>query len=105
QKEVEAILIKGAVTDSSIEVFIKNRNYYKDLKIIAIDGTKFFLTPLNYKKAKLSGIEFKVVKKIKLIFVACNPISPTGYSFPKLEFKKALSERLEYVVLDMMDEE
>ncbi|MGL5123346.1 MAG: hypothetical protein ACRC6K_04190 [Fusobacteriaceae bacterium] len=105
QKEVSLILIKGAITDNSIEIFIKNRNYYKDLEIIAIDGTKFFLTPLNYKKAELSGIKFKVIKKIKLIFVACNPVSQTGYFFKKLEFKKALSERLDYVVLDVLDKE
>ncbi len=105
QKEVDSILIKGAITDKFIEVFIKNRNYYKGLEIIAMDGTKFFLTSLNYKKAKLSEIEFKVVNKIKLIFVACNPIAPTGYSFKKLEFKNSLNEKLDYPVLDMMDEE
>lgn len=103
-KRPKYIGINGAITNKAIDVLIKNRNCFEKLTILALDGTKIFLDNLTYKRAKLSGIEFRVLNKINLIFVACNPVSPLGYSFDKEKFKERLQEKINYPVINVLEE-
>jgi len=48
---------------------LKQGGNYEKITLLAEDGTKFFLNSSLLNKAKLSGIEFKVLNKINLLFV------------------------------------
>lgn len=104
KKGIKKVVIKGAITEKGMDVFIKNRDLFKNVKIIAVDGTKFFITPLTKQKATLSGIEFYVLNKINLLFVTSNPTSPAGYVFNKEEFRGILQNRIHQRVIDVMGE-
>lgn len=104
KEKIKLIGIKGAITDNVIEILIRNREFYSNLEIVGVDGTKFFLSISNMQKVKELGINFKVLKKINLLFIACNPVSPTGYSFPALEFKRRLQERIEHKIINVLEE-
>lgn len=104
KKEIELIGIKGAVTDKFIEFIMKNRNSYKEIDIVSLDGTKFFIGDANIKRAELSGIRFKILEKSNLLLVAYNPISPTGYEFLKDDFRNKLEKGIKYPLIDVMEE-
>ncbi|PID67374.1 MAG: hypothetical protein CR959_00575 [Fusobacteriales bacterium] len=105
KKSVKYLCIKGAITQKIIMTLIENRGNYNNIKVIAEDGTKFFINSFLYNKAKMSGIEFKVLNKINLLFVTCNPNSPLGINFDKNEFKKKLQEEIKVPVIDVVGEE
>lgn len=102
--KISKLIVRGAITDKGIELLIKNRDCYNELTLISVDGTRFFISPINMKKAALSNIKFRVLDKVNLLFVTCNPISPKGYDFCPDKFKSSLKERLECEVINVMEE-
>lgn len=101
---IQVIAVRGAVTKKFIEILIKNRGNFKNIKLIAKDGTKVFIDFLTQKKLEASGVELRVMNTINLLFVTCNPRSPLGYEFPKDKFKKFLEEKIKYKVIDVVGE-
>ncbi len=104
RQDIKYLCIRGAITQKIIMTLIENRGNYKNIQIIAEDGTKFFINSFLYNKAKMSGIEFKVLNKINLLFVTCNPHSPLGIDFDKDEFKNKLEEEISVPVIDVLGE-
>lgn len=104
KKEVEYFCIRGAITQKIVMTFIENRGNYENIKIIAEDGTKLFINSFLYNKAIMSGIEFRVLNKINLLFVTCNPRSPLGIDFDKDEFKNKLEGEISVPVIDVLGE-
>lgn len=104
-EESEYFCIRGAVTEKIIETFIDNRGSFSNLTIVVEDGTKFFIDNALYNKAKLCGIEFKVLNKINLLFITCNPHSPLGIDFDKNEFKRRLKEEIQVPIIDVVGDE
>lgn len=102
KKDLEYFYIRGAITPKIIEAFISSRGNYKNIILIGEDGTKFFLNSSLLDKAKLSGIEFKVLNKINLLFVTTNPHSPLGVDFNKEEFKNRLQKEISVPVIDVL---
>ncbi|WP_315523806.1 hypothetical protein [Fusobacterium massiliense] len=102
REDLEYFYIKGAITPKIIETFIDNRGNYKNMILLAEDGTKFFLDSSLLKKAKLCGIEFKVLNKINLLFVTINPHSPLGIDFNKDDFKLRLENGLSIPVINVL---
>lgn len=105
KKGIKTVVIKGAITEKGVDTFIKNRDLFKNVNVIAVDGTKFFISPLTKQKANLSGIKFYVLNKINLLFVTSNPTSPMGNNFHKGKFNELLKSRIQYKVIDVMEEE
>lgn len=104
-EEIEYFCIRGAVTEKIIETFIENRGSFSKLTLVVEDGTKFFIDSSLYNKALLCGIEFKVLNKINLLFITCNPHSPLGIDFDKYEFKRRLEEEIKLPVIDVKGDE
>lgn len=101
-KDLTDIVVKGAITDRFVENLIKNRENYEKINLVALDGTRFFIDNNLYKKSILSGIELKVLNKINLLFLTCNPLSPRGFEFPKKEFKDILSKEINIPIIDVV---
>ena len=102
KKDLEYFYIRGAITPKIIEAFINSRGNYEKITLLAEDGTKFFLNSSLLNKAKLSGIEFKVLNKINLLFVTINPHSPLGVDFNKEEFKTRLQKEISVPVVNVL---
>ena len=102
KKDLEYFYIRGAITPKIIEAFINSRGNYEKITLLAEDGTKFFINSSLLNKAKLSGIEFKVLNKINLLFVTINPHSPLGVDFNKEEFKTRLQKEISVPVINVL---
>lgn len=104
-EEIEYFCIRGAITQKIIETFIENRASFSKLTLVVEDGTKFFIDSNLYNKAKLCGINFKVLNEINLLFITCNPHSPLGIDFDKNEFKKRLKEEITVPIIDVIGDD
>lgn len=100
-KELEYLCIRGAITPKIIETLIENRGNYDKFVLVVEDGTKFFIESSFYERAKRAGIEFRVLNKINLLFVTCNPHSPLGVDFNKEIFKKKLEAEIKIPIIDV----
>lgn len=103
--EIAFIFVKGAITSKIIEVFIQNREAYKNIKLIIEDGTKLFIDSELFKKVKMSGVDLQVVNKVNLLFITCNPHSPLGIDFDKNELKNRLKDEISIPVVDILGDQ
>lgn len=96
------IVIKGTVHDSLLEGIMESRVRIKNLKIIAEDGTKLFITPdMLYRFTKRGGC-LRTMAPINLICITCNPYSPYGYEYNRDEFIEKLKEEIPLPVIDVI---
>lgn len=96
------IVIKGTVHDSLLEGIMGSHVRIKDLKIIAEDGTKLFITPdMLYRFTKRGGC-LRTMAPIKLMCITCNPYSPYGYEYNRDEFMEKLQEKIPLPIIDVM---
>lgn len=96
------IVIKGTVHDSLLEGIMESHVRIKDLKIIAEDGTKLFITPdMLYRFTKKGGC-LRAMAPINLICITCNPYSPHGYEYNRDEFIEKLQEKIPLPIIDVM---
>ncbi|NVM37102.1 MAG: hypothetical protein HWN81_16005 [Candidatus Lokiarchaeota archaeon] len=95
------IVIKGALTDKSIEDLMSFTDKYKELTFLVEDSTKLFLTKRIMKKFQKKGGILKVLNPIKIIAVTINPTSPLGYKFEKNTFLDLMKKNLDVPVFDL----
>ena len=101
-KHSRTIVIKGVVHDSLLEGIMNSLGHIKNLKIIAEDGTKLFLSPdILYRFTKRGG-SLKVIAPIKLMCITCNPSSPYGYEYDRDKFIELLSKEIPLPVIDVI---
>ena len=68
------IIIKGALTDKTIEDLMSLTDKYKEITILVEDATKLFLSKKIKKKFQKKGGIIKVLNSIKVIAVTINPV-------------------------------
>ena len=95
------IIIKGALTDKSIEDLMSFTDKYKEITILVEDATKLFLSKKIKKKFQKKGGIIKVLNSIKVIAVTLNPTSPLGYRFDKNTFLNLMKKNLNVPVFDL----
>lgn len=100
-KDLNTILVRGAITENLLNSLITNRILYEKIDLVALDGTRFFIKSEMLKKLPLSNIYLKVLNKINLLFVTINPWSPRGFEFNKDEFKKYMSDEIALPIINV----
>ncbi len=95
------IIIKGALTDKSIEDLMSLTDKYKEITILVEDATKLFLSKKIKNKFQKKGGIIKVLNPIKVIAVTINPTSPLGYRFEKNTFLNLMKKNLNVPVYDL----
>ena len=101
-KNSRTIVIKGVVQDSLLEGIMRSLGCIKDLKILAEDGTKLFISPdMLYRFTKKGGV-LRVISPIKLMCVTCNPCSPFGYDYNREDFIEHLSKEIPLPIIDVI---
>lgn len=96
------VCIKGVFTESLIEDIMKLTPIYKNVTFLCEDGTKLFISKETLYKFTKQGGCIKVLKPIKVLCVTTNPKSPYGYEFDKVKFVKALKEKIDIPVFDVV---
>lgn len=97
------IYIKGAITPSVIDYFIEH--HYKDFTLIITDATKLLLPQQYFTYIKKLHITIEVVRHIPLLCVTINPYRPTGESYDKDVFYKAMQTAITIPVINVQEKE
>lgn len=100
-KNIEYLIVKGAVTDKLLRLIIKEHRIIKNLKIIIEDATKLFVSNKTFSNFFKTGNKIKVLNKINLLALAINPTSPYGYEFNPSLFMQGIKKRTDIPVFDL----
>jgi hypothetical protein len=98
------LVLGGAVSRGLIESIIQNRILFKNIELVIEDGTKIFIDSSTDEKLSMIPIKLRVLNKIKLLGLTCNPSSPHGYSFDGKKFKKMLQDKTNLEVIDVVED-
>lgn len=90
--DLQAVFIKGALTDRFISGIMDSRVNVKKVRFVAEDGTKLLLTEPVFRRFILSGGRLFVRKGIRIIGVSVNPVSPDGGRLDFETFKSVLEK-------------
>jgi hypothetical protein len=102
KEESRYILIKGIVSNKLLDDIMKSTDKFKDITILAEDGTKLFVEREVLYKFEKQGGKVKVLNPINLICVTANPKSPNGYEFDKDKFLSELRDAISLPVIDVI---
>lgn len=105
KEHTKYVVIKGIISDRLLQGIIGSTQLYKQIKFIIEDGTKMFVSKKVYDIFLRSGGTIEALKKINLIGVTVNPVSPYGYEFDKDRLKSLISGEINLPVYNVMDDE
>lgn len=98
--EGNTIFISGAISDRILKQLTDLRSR-REVRLIARDFTKLFITPEGLTEFQRHGGSIEVLQRSHLVAICLNPTSPQGYRLDSHDTCKALSEALELPVFDV----
>ncbi len=101
--EIQRIIIKGAITESLIDALIQSRN--RNYELVGEDPSRFIFQLNKLKYLDYLGVNMTVEKQSKLILLTINPYRPTHQSYDSNTFMKALKDKINMKIIDVMREE
>lgn len=97
------VYIPGCLVTKTLKDLTESTKYYKNIKIIVRDGTKIFISPIDWLKFKKKGIEINVLNRVNIAAITLNPYSPSGYYFDRDNFKDKMDKYIKDLpVYDVM---
>lgn len=99
KKGTTYLFLKGAVTDQFINQLLKGENF-KDLTLIADDGTRLFLKPETVRKLQAKGIELAVLNSLDVRLVCLNPTRSNNQLVDGEKLLLSLQEAIDVPVVD-----
>ncbi len=96
------IYAPGIITDKLLD-FLRVQKNAKDIKLIAKDFSKLFISINSYASYLKTGAKLTVLLKPNLIMVCVNPVSNTGFRFNTKELCEKLEEALKIPVYDVKE--
>lgn len=102
KEEVSHVVIKGIASDKLLRDIMKSTEKYKGVTFLIEDGTKCFAERETFYKFQKQGGILKVLNKISLICITCNPKSPYGYEFDRHKFLDELRKNISLPVFDVV---
>lgn len=97
------IYIKGAITPSTIDYFIKH--HYKNLTLIITDATKLLLPYHYFTYIKKLQMTVEVIQPISLLCVTINPYRPNGHDYDKTTFHTTMQNAINIPVINVQEKE
>ena len=98
------LYIQGAVSDSFILDRIMSDRDLKNASVVVEDATKLFIKAGTAEKLRIRGVRLYARRKINVLAVTINPVSPRGYRFDKNAFLAVLREKVQIPVYNVKDE-
>lgn len=86
-EDTRYVYIPGCLVTKTLKDITESSKYYKNIKVVVRDGTKVFISPLEWLKFKKKGININVLNKVNIAAITLNPYSPLGYFFDADNFK------------------
>lgn len=99
------IYIKGALTKKTIEDIIKSNKDISNIVFVIEDGTKIFISRIDFYNFLKRGLNLRVLNEINLITITINPFSPKGYYYNPFDLKKLLKKEIEVPIINVLLEE
>lgn len=96
-KDTEMVIFSGAVVEKNLTAIAQSIS--DKIKVVAYDGTKFFMNEKSFNKFIIQGLNFYSYKSLDLRCVTINPFSPQGYFFPPQEFLMKMSKALPNITI------
>ena len=97
----EALVIRGAVTDSTAAALTNIGKLLKNTLIAAEDSSRLLMKRSAFEKLQRFTSGTAVMKTTKLIAVTVNPFSAYGTHYDKNEFREAVESRLSQAGLNV----
>lgn len=94
------LFLKGAITDQVIAQLLKEENF-KNLTLIAEDGTRLFLKPESIRKLSTKSIDLKVLNRIDVRLVCLNPTHANNQFISSERLLAELQQRIDVPVVDL----
>lgn len=95
------LYVAGALVDTFLEKVRKNK-HLRQVELVVRDFTKIFVSPQQLRLFEKMGGTIKVLQKSKLIAVAVNPTSPSGYVLDSDALCDKLSQAINLPVYDLL---
>lgn len=102
KEKVSHVVIKGIASDKLLGDIMKSTEKYKGVTFLIEDGTKCFAERETFYKFQKQGGILKVLNKISLVCITCNPKSPYGYEFDRHKFLDELRKNISLPVFDVV---
>ncbi len=93
-KEVDYLILRGALTQELLMLLIENRDKFNYLTIIIQHATKCIYDKNTSDLLNKVHIDIQVLTKTDLLCVSINPTSPYGYAFDEAQFLKNFNLKL-----------
>lgn len=99
--QTKFIYTSGAITDSFLEILLRNTRLKADLTIVVHDGTKLFVSQENLNRIQNRKWILCAANKINLIAITVNPFSASDYSIDSKRIIEKLKETIEVPIFDV----
>lgn len=96
---VAAVYLPGAITYGLLNEYYNAAGPAVDW--IVDDPTKIFIGPSQYNMLMHRSVNISVLKKIKILCICANPVSPAGLNYDPVEFLKLLRSKI--IGIDIID--
>ena len=94
KKGADALIMLGAVTDSTAKELINSAKLLKDARLVAEDASKLLLKSNGFEKLSRFTRGFEVMRGTKLLAVTVNPFSAYGMHYDREEFFEGVRSAL-----------
>lgn len=102
--DIDALYIPKALTDEFVDCWT-SRYAHQSFNLILQSGIHIQLNDQNLMRLKHLAKTIYVKQPINVLAVCMNPTSPSGYTYPKDVFKKALERNLKLRVYDVKEDD
>lgn len=99
--QTKFIYTSGAITDSFLEILLRNTRLRANLSIVAHDGTKLFISQENMSRIVSRKWTLCVTNIINLIAVTVNPFSASDYSIDSELIIRELRKTMNIPIFDV----
>lgn len=102
-KNTGEALITGALTDTMTLPLLKS-GVMKNVRLVVQDPSKVLLSTDTLEKMEARGVSLETVDAAKVVCITVNPVSAYGWRFDRDAFLRAMQDRADVPVIDVMEE-
>lgn len=99
--QTKFIYTSGAITDSFVDMLLKNTRLRTNLSIVAHNGTKLFINQENMNRITSRKWNLCVINKVTIIAITVNPFSASDYSIDSDLIIRELKKAIDIPIFDV----
>ncbi len=101
--EPDAIELPGAVTDSVLQELLQRGRELAGRTVVTDDASKLLFSSASYAKLLRLGARMTLRERTRLLAVSVNPVAVRGWRFDGEAFRRAVQDRLDVPVINVME--